>query len=315
MNMAHVRYLPRRAGPGRVPSGPGTGVGGNAPSPGGCWGSRGAAGCSRGSAWPRPCTHCLHPAWCGSAGQLRVLDMGKGRAGSSVQTAVFLINPRTKRRGSGGVPRCRSRLCLAPVLRAWARPRTAGREGSHGALPRPESTALCHRRPVRPRAPHPTRRAVTQMAPAASGGWRPAPVASWDQDSAGLRPHIRYLLVCLVPTAPTATGRHTGEDHSWGAGREAASPSLVLSSYLFTVRPLQLRCRGHQDTGPAPQRGGCGGRGCVLAPAGMFPRADCQPGTFLRRCRGTPGLSCPYRGGAFGHRGDGFGTLPPCCRQ
>lgn len=48
--------------------------------------------------------------------------MGKGRADSSVQTAAFLINPRTKRRGSGGVPRRRSRLCLAPVLRAWLVP-------------------------------------------------------------------------------------------------------------------------------------------------------------------------------------------------
>lgn len=78
------------------------------------------------------------------------------------------------------------------------------------------------------------------------------PAASRDQGSTGLPLAVPYLLVHLVPTDPAGMGRRAGEDRDSGAGTDAASPPLVLSSYLFTVRPLQPWCWGHRHAGSAP---------------------------------------------------------------
>ena len=262
MNVAHVRYLRRRAGPGWIPSVPGKrsfprGV------PGVSWHCRLLLWLSlppAGHPLPAPC---LPRAGVGLPDGCGCWSRGKaGPAAVSKQPRLSLTAEQSE--GEAQVSPGTGHGCARPWRAAHGspHPRAAGRrwpgmsgkgcaagEGSHGALPCPESAAPCHRRPVRPRAPHPARRAVTQTAPAASGGrCRPAPAASWDQDSAGLRPDVPYLLVHLVPAG---TGRRAGEDRSSGAGADAASATLVLSSYLFTVHPLQPRCRGHRDADPA----------------------------------------------------------------
>lgn len=108
-------------------------------------------------------------------------------------------------------------------------------------------------------------------------------MASWDQDGARLHPDIPYLLVCLVPAAPAGTGRCAREDRGSGAGADAASPSLVLLSYLFTVRPLQPRCWGHRDAHrpcfPPVQPWGLGlrPRSCRDVSPSRLPARDLRP--------------------------------------
>lgn len=57
-----------------------------------------------------------------------------------------------------------------------------------------------------------------------------------------------------------------------------------------------------------PPPGSRGGWGCVLAPAGTFQRAGCQPGTFLRCCQGTQ-RGTPGQGGRASRAG--FGSPLP----